>query len=909
VTRPDARLARVDAWLEAALVLPGPEQAEFVQRCHREDPDAAAELAVLLDAAARLADFDEPPRPPWLPTDEAMPTPAPLGPWRFLRPLGSGATAEVWLAQRDDGVEPTLAAIKLLDPRLRHVRLRERLQQEGALLARLKHPHIAGLLEAGVAADDRAYLALEFIDGEDVLSHCRARDLDAHARVRLLLQLADALAFAHRHLVVHRDVKPANVLVDANGRLRLLDFGIARLLDADQDSPRTHTVWRAFTPEFAAPEQIAGAPTTTAIDIFATGVLLQCLLGGKPDRSRPSTRESVAGADRDLFAIARRATRDEPEARYATIDALAADLRAWLEGRPVAARRGERSYVLRKFVRRHRLGTALGALSLFALSASLVVNIEARSAAEAASQRALATQQFLRDTFAEANPRTRGGRPSRIEDVLATAAATAGRRFPGDGLLRAEVLTPVGELQVLNFQAAAAVSTLDAAIAAAQHSGPEGRAVWCNAQHLRSASLVMLGRAAEAEAALAAWFVADPDLRAEAPATWCRAQSTLADARAKSDPGAAQAALRGALDGCRTTPGFDPGSLARAERTLGRLLRDLKRPDEAAAVLEAAEAALASADTDTSYWYERASLRFDRATVAGLQGRQEDEAALTREAYALFEQHTATDSNLRADPLLALGAVQLREGDLAAARASFDEAFRLRERDGDAATIPQRVRILTNLGWAAWEGGDRLRAAEDWRRALGLLAAPGQAPSLDAVTLNNNLAEAAWRGGDGVAAWTHADAALAALQATGTRRDDLRAVALFVRCMGRALTGDAAALADCDEGIGLDRARAPDDATLMADGQRYLADAAIRVGDHARARRAAEATLALLDGAGKDEVELRVHAHVLAGLAAVVTGDQPLARRRLAQADATGSTTEPSVIAQHRQLADAVARR
>ncbi len=903
------RLARVDAWLEAALLLEGTDQDLFVERCRRHDPEAAAELAGLLAAAAEVADDTGPPRPPWLPAEATAAPPAPLGPWRFLRLLGSGASAEVWLARRDDGVEPAQAAIKLLDPQLRLVRLRERLQQEGALLARLAHPHIAGLIEAGVTADDRAYLVLEFIDGEDVLSHCRARDLDARARVQLLLQLTDALAFAHRHLVVHRDVKPANVLVDAAGRLRLLDFGIARLLDPGDDAPRTHTVWRAFTPEFAAPEQIAGAPTTTAVDIFAAGVLLQCLLGGKPDRSRPSTREAVAGADRDLFAIARRATRDEPEARYATIDALAADLRAWLDGRPVAARRGERSYVLRKFVRRHRLGTALGALAAAALAVSLVVNIEARSAAEAAAQRAVATQQFLRDTFAEANPRTRGGRPSRIEDVLATAAATAVRRFEGDDLLRAEVLALVGELQFLNFQAEAAASTLGQAIAAAERTGPPGRDVWRNAQHLRSASLVMLGRAEEAEAALAAWLAADPALHAEAPAGWCRAQATLADARARTDPASAAAALRSALDGCRTTAGFDPGSLARAERSYGNLLRNLERPAEAAAVLDAAASALAAADADESYWYERASLQFDRANVAGLLGRPLEQAALTRQAYALFERHTAADSNLRADPLLALGAVQLREGDLPAARASFEEALRLRERDGGATAIPQRVRILTNLGWAAWEGGDRARAAVDWRRALDLLATPGQAPSLDAVTLHSNLAEAAWRSGDGAAARNHADAALEALHATGTRRDDLHAVALFVRCMGRAVAGDAGALGDCDQGIRLDHARSPDDVALRVDGQRYLADAAIRIGAIARARRAVDAALALLDGPEAVDVGLRVHVFILGGLAAAAAGDAALARQRLAQADAAGSSTEPSVLAQRRQLAQAVAVR
>jgi serine/threonine-protein kinase len=899
----------VDAWLETALALPRHEWPDFVERCRRQDADAAAELASLLAAAPDVDTDDEAPRPAWLPATGTVQAPAPIGAWRFLRPLGSGASAEVWLARRDDGAQPAVAAVKLLDPRLRHVHLRERLQQEGALLARLEHPHIAGVIEAGVTVDDRAYLVLEYIDGEDVLSHCRARDLDAPARVHLLLQLTDALAYAHRNLVVHRDVKPANVLVDAHGRIRLLDFGIARLLDPADDVPRTHTVWRAFTPEFAAPEQIAGAPTTTAVDIFAAGMLLQCLLGGKPDRSRPSTRETVAGADRDLFAIARRATRDEPEARYATIDALAADLRAWLEGRPLAARRGERSYVLRKFVRRHRAGTALGVLAVIALGVSWVVNIQARSAAEAAAQRALATQQFLRDTFAEANPRTRGGRPSRIEDVLATAAATAGRRFEGNDLLRAEVLAMVGELQALNFQSEPAASTLEQAIAAAQRAGPAARPVLRNAQLLRSASLVVSGRAEDAEAALVAWLGADTALRAESPATWCRAQSTLADARARTAPAAAEAALRGALEVCRGVAGFDPGSAARAARTHANLLRNLERPAEAAVVLEAAEAGLAAADPHASHWYELASLKFDRAGIAGTLGRADEQAALTRQSYALFERHTAADSNLRADPLLALGAVQLREGDLAGARASFEEALRLRERDGDQAAIPQRVRILTSLGWGAWEGGDRQRAADDWRRALALLATPGQAPTLDAVTLNSNLAEAAWRSGDGATALAHADAALAALEATGARRDDLHAVALFVRCMARAVAGDVDALGDCDRGIAMDRARASDDIALLADGQRYLADAAIRIGDTARARGAAESVLSMSGATDALDVELRVHAHVLAGLAALAARDASLARRRLEQADAIGSAAEPSIVAQRDRLAAALAER
>ncbi|MEO8280949.1 MAG: serine/threonine-protein kinase, partial [Ideonella sp.] len=315
-----------------------------------------------------------------------------LGDWQITGRLGTGGMGDVFEVRRADGSFEGVAAVKLLKRGMDSAAVLQRFAQERQALARLNHPHIARLLDAGASEDGLPYFVLEYVEGRPIDEAVQGLTLEA--RLTLFLQLADAVAYAHRHLLVHRDLKPGNVLVDAEGRVKLLDFGIAKALDPLEagDSHATIGGVRPYTPHYASPEQVRGEPVGTATDIYSLGVLLyQLLTGVRPTGrgattpaeaarsvledapTRPSqlsaddavdpqwlqTRRKLAG---DLDNILLKALEKPAERRYASVDAMAADVRAYLSGHPVSARAPRPAYVLGKFVRRNRWAVLAGAL-------------------------------------------------------------------------------------------------------------------------------------------------------------------------------------------------------------------------------------------------------------------------------------------------------------------------------------------------------------------------------------------------------------------------------------------------------------------------------------------------------------------------------------------------------------------
>ena len=382
----------------------------------------------------------------------------------------------VWLARRSDGRFEGSAAVKLLNAELVGLASEERFRREGSILARLAHPHIARLLDAGVSANGQPYLVLEHVEGEHIDRYCDARELSVEARLRLFLDVLAAVAHAHANLIVHRDIKPSNVLVSTAGAVKLLDFGIAKLLEADtvagEPTALTREAGRAFTPEYAAPEQVTGGPITTATDVYALGILLYVLLTGRhptapaerspaellralvdtePQRlseavSDPRARRLLRG---DLETIVAKTLKKRPADRYVSVTALADDVRRYLDHQPIGARPDSFAYRAAKFVRRHAAGVATAA-AVTLLLAGLVGYYTSRLAAERdrarlEAEKAAKVSELLADLLTSADPYGSETREPTVRGVL-DAGAERVRTESRPAELQAEMLTVIGRV-------------------------------------------------------------------------------------------------------------------------------------------------------------------------------------------------------------------------------------------------------------------------------------------------------------------------------------------------------------------------------------------------------------------------------------------------------------------------------
>jgi serine/threonine protein kinase len=407
------RWAALSPLLDELLDLDAAGRAARLAQCRASDARLADELAQLLAEQPVLDEeaFLEgaaPGVPPAAPTLAGQR----FGAYMLVEPIGAGGMGSVWRARRSDGRFEGTVAVKLLNLALAAKGGAERFAREGQVLARLSHPNIAHLIDAGVSDGGQPFIVLEHVQGEPIDRHCEMHHLGVEARVRLLLQVMAAVEHAHGRLVLHRDLKPGNILVTPEGQIKLLDFGIAKLLDDSGGTAAaaalTQLAGRAFTPEFAAPEQVQGGEVTTATDVYALGVLMYVLLSGahptakatdtpvdrlrsvvetepprlsdaaqreQPRRSQAQQtgRERGAGALRgDLDNIAAKALKKAPTERYASVAGFAADLQRWLADEPVSARADTWRYRTAKFVRRHRIGVAAASLTAASLIAGIV---------------------------------------------------------------------------------------------------------------------------------------------------------------------------------------------------------------------------------------------------------------------------------------------------------------------------------------------------------------------------------------------------------------------------------------------------------------------------------------------------------------------------------------------------------
>jgi serine/threonine-protein kinase len=512
----DASLRRqVECLLEAAADDGGPL-----------DADAGERFATLME---EVFDRDE---------SAASGAPQQVGPWRIVHEVGRGGMGVVYLAERAEDDFEQRVALKLLKRGLDTDEIVARFARERKILARLEHPAIARLIDGGLSEDGRPYLTMEYVQGVPINDYCSERELGLSERLSLFRRVCEAVHFAHRKLIAHRDLKPSNILVTTDGDLKLLDFGVAKVVGGDDGEGDflTRVGDQPLTPAYAAPEQLRGEPASTASDIYSLGtILFELLAGRRPNRPsangdrngnddivmRPSEAaradtESVPGNEtaavpqkavprriaRDLDAIVATAMRGEPDRRYPSAQALAEDIRRFLDDEPVWARPDTAAYRIGKFVRRHRIGTTASALLLLALMGAVGAILSQSQARIREARKAEEVKEFVLDLFAAADPATARGEELTVRELIDAGADQASRKLVRQPLVRAEMEMVLGELYRTLGLSEQALSLLDRSLASyesATRSPHPGRAT---ALRARGATLSDQGKPAEAEEVL-----------------------------------------------------------------------------------------------------------------------------------------------------------------------------------------------------------------------------------------------------------------------------------------------------------------------------------------------------------------------------------------------------------------------
>lgn len=760
-----ARWPRLRPLLEQALDLDGEAREAFVAgvdvalraellellHAHASAPplhspaSALAREALSLDAAAQS------------PREDAARVGACIGGYRLLRLLGAGGMGAVYLAEREEGGFRQRVALKLIRSGAHGGSERARFAHERQILAQLRHPNIATLLDGGEADDGSPWFTLEYVDGEPITEHCRQRGLGVAARIGLLVRVGAALAYAHRNLVVHRDIKPSNVLVDHEGRVKLLDFGIAKLLGDAPGAGLTQARGAGpMTPEYAAPEQFRGGRITAATDVYQFGVLMFRLLSGRlPYRAdahdalawahavtaeeplrlaqaldartdtgsgrRERLVDSVESGEfrrlrralrGDLEAIVRKALAKQPDDRYASIDAMVADLDAVLDGRPVAARQPSAAYHLSRFVQRHRWAVAASSLLLAGLLAAVAIAIDRARVADAAARQALAQaaraqreaeraramQAFVGELFQVDDPGINRGEQLSAAAMLENGARRlAGEAFP-DLTLRAELEILLGRTWLSLGETRKAHARFEAAIAALRR--------------VPGAEPALLARALE-RAALAASRTAQAPLAEEhlaealalaVPVSAASVEYHLDLAATRwwllRDGGHHEKAHVIAQEALELARRWEPASgserVVAAMGRLGTILADLGRDAEAEGILresaELAERLFGAADL-------RAVMA--RQTLGWLytqMGRLDAAAEILEAARVRLKALVGERSARYAGNAHNRGLLYARRGEFVRALAAFEEAARITGEVSGPDSL-ERGWALTNVGW------------------------------------------------------------------------------------------------------------------------------------------------------------------------------------------------------------------
>ncbi|MFN7943677.1 MAG: protein kinase [Thermoanaerobaculia bacterium] len=754
---PEAR-----ALFEAALDLPQAERVAFVERRAGADSELLAEVRSLLESHAGAAGFLDG-------TDvgvlrgfdgsEAAEMPRErVGPWRIVRLLGEGGMGRVYLGERATGDYEQRVAIKVVSGGLANAEIVRRFGLERRILASLEHPGIARLLDGGTTEDGLPYFVMEYVEGSGILDFADQRRLSVRERVELFLEVCAAVAHAHQRLVVHRDLKPGNILVGADGRPKLLDFGIGKLLqsaEGGESGERTATRLRWLTPSYASPEQILGEPTTTATDVFGLGlVLFELLTGSKPHASAGSSPREVEAAilgqtprrvsaavqeaargeaalraasprrlrrllRGDLDNVVAKALEREPARRYATVGDLASDLGRYLRGEPVQARSASALERFHKLVLRHRaasIALLAGVVLLVGLTTYHTATLRReRNAAEREAANANEIASFLTRLFEGANRVQTGGVTLTARDLLERGEKQLEERTDLAPVIRARLLVTMalareslGDLARAGELANRAVELHETAAA------PAGERVY--ALLLKGHFLWKGGRQGEALSIFAradALAASDPTVPL---ATQAKVAMSLGDAYYETgDEPRARAAFERFVDlekrlGSPARTGSALNNLGAIVANMGDVAGGRARYQESVAYFE--QSSEKSAYEIYLPLYNLAELDLEAGDFASAERD-------VRRAMTVIQRVLGPDSRELLWGTAALAEAQRQRGDLEAARRTIERAFALRERlrEPDAEDRSWVLRISGKIHLSA---GDRPSAIADLERALAI---------------------------------------------------------------------------------------------------------------------------------------------------------------------------------------------
>ena len=486
-------------YIDQALEMDAPDRAAFIAALRAQDPALAAQLARLVEEHSRMAKagFMEKSAGAPVDTSAALAGQA-LGAYTLISQIGRGGMGSVWLAERSDGRYERKVAVKFLNIALAGQGNEDRFKREGRILGRLAHPHIAELVDGGVTQAGLPYLILEYVEGDWIDRYCDQFGLDVIARLRLFHDVAGAIAHAHANLIVHRDLKPSNVLVNKDGQVKLLDFGIAKLLEGEGQegaaTALTLQAGRALTPEYAAPEQVTSAPITTATDIYALGVLLYVLLTGQhpagatqshadlikaiveteprwPSDAVISARDNPQAAFAlaahrtttpqklhrqlrgDLDTILMKALKKNPEERYSSVAAFSDDLARYLKHEPIRARPDTFRYRAAKFVRRNRTAVVLASLIVLASVAGVAGTLmqartarQQRDASARERDRANRITEFMASSYKVSDPSEARGNSITAREILDRSSQQIETSLASDPEAQAQMMFVMGEV-------------------------------------------------------------------------------------------------------------------------------------------------------------------------------------------------------------------------------------------------------------------------------------------------------------------------------------------------------------------------------------------------------------------------------------------------------------------------------